>query len=421
MTADVQLSRKEEAALSLFQLLKPEIVADPYPLYHRIREYEPVHWDPFLHSWVVTTYADVVTVLSRFKAARTPTPEQMEQMGLGVLGPYAEMMLKQLLFMDAPDHTRIRSVCAVAFAPKRIAILREAIQKIADDLVGRVAPLGIMDLVADFAGQFPSLMLTALIGLPPTDHQRIRTWAANFGELVGNSEHDPDRIPQLARSLKEFKDYISAEIIAQQTNPRDGVISTLVAAEVDGARLTHEEILANVILLIGGGSDETTNLIANGMFSLLQRPAQQAQLAAHPEIMQSAVEEFLRFESTTQYTGRVAPEDTVLGGQLIRKGQAVTAVLAAANRDPARFPDPDTLDLTRADNRHVAFSWASHYCLGAPLVRMAAAIAFSTLLRSLPNLTLVSSHPKWRGMAAMRSIQSLHVAFTPGSAIMEGN
>jgi cytochrome P450 len=405
------MTRKQEAQLSLLQLLKPEILADPYPLYARLREFDPVHWDPFLHSWVVTTYADVVTVLTKFKAERTPSPERMAAMGLGALSPYAELMQRQLLFIDAPDHTRIRAVCAAAFTPRRITQLREGIQQIADRLLDQVVAKGEMDVVADFASRFPARILTALLGLPATDLEQLRRWAADFGELVGNFEHDPDRIEPLARSLEEFKRYITAQVAEQQSAPRGGLISTLISAEVNGEPLSFDEIVANTLLMIGGGLEELSNLISNGLFSLLQRPDQQALLTKNLEIMPAAIEELLRFESTTQYTGRIAPEDTTLGGKAIRKGDSVTAVLAAANRDPTRFPLPDTLDLTRTDNRHVAFSWAAHYCLGAPLVRMSASLAFSTMLRRLRGLTLGTTQPKWRGMAAMRSIQSLQVRF----------
>ena len=421
MTLTTKLSQKAEKEFSLFQLLKPQVLADPYPLYERIREFEPVHWDPFVNSWVVTTYAEVVTVLSKFKAGRTPTPEHMERMGLGVLAPYAEMMLRQLLFIDAPDHTRIRTMCATAFTPKRVGALRETIQATADQLIDRVLPRGEMDLIADFAGQFPSLVLAALIGLPAEDHGQLRRWACDFGELIGNFEHDPDRIEALAASLRELTAYISRHVEDQITHPREGLISTLIGAESEGSRMSFDEIVANTILMIAGGLEETTNLIGNGMFSLLSRPEQQVRLTEHPEIIQSAVEEILRFESTTQYTGRIAQEDTLLGGRQIRRGDSVTAVLAAANRDPLKFSNPNELDLTRSENRHVAFSYAAHYCLGAPLARMAGQIAFGTLLKRLPGLALVTTQPKWRGMAAMRGIEALHVTFEAPCAVSLGN
>jgi pimeloyl-[acyl-carrier protein] synthase len=402
---------KSAREFSLFQLLKPEVLADPYPLYQHIREFEPVHWDLFLHSWVVTSYAETVVVLSKMMAARTPAPESMEAKGLGVLSPYARMMQRQLLFIDAPDHTRIRTICATAFTPKRVHALRETVQATADSLIDRIVPSGEMDVVADFAGQFPALVLAALIGLPAEDHAKLRRWACDFGELIGNFEHDPDRMEALALSLEELTVYIGGHVSDQMMTPRDGLISTLSETEADGARMTFDEIVANTILMIAGGLEETTNLIANGMFSLLSRPEQHAQLAAHPEILPSAIEEILRFESTTQYTGRVAHEDMQLGGKQIRKGDAVTVVLAAANRDPLKFDNPNELNLTRRENRHVALSYAAHYCLGAPLARMAGRIAFGTILQRLPALTLVTTQPRWRGMAAMRGVEALHVTF----------
>ena len=417
MIAAPPLTRGQEAQYSLLQLLKPEVLADPYPLYARLREFEPVHWDPFLHSWVITTYAEVVTVLTRFKAERTPSRERMTAMGLSCLGSYSETMRQQLLFIDAPDHTRIRTLFAEAFTPRKVAQLRTSMQLIADKLLDGVAAKGEMEVVADFSSKFPALLLTTLLGLPQENLDQLRLWAADFGELVGNFEHDPDRIEYLARSFQGFKQYITEEARLQQTKPGDGLIATLLQAKCNGQSLSFEEIVANCLLMVGGGLEETSNLVANGLFSLLRNPDQQSLLTNHPEILPSAVEELLRFESTTQYTGRVASEDTHLGGRLIRKGDAVIAVLAAANRDPLRFVSPEKLDLTRSDNRHVALSWAAHYCLGAPLVRMAASIAFSTILHRLPELTLVTMQPKWRGMAAMRSLHFLDVRFTPQTEV----
>ena len=416
MIAIPPLTRKQEAQYSLLQLLKPEVLANPYPFYAALRDFEPVHWDPFLHSWVVTTYPEVVTVLTSFKASRTPKTEQMESMGLGELGPYAALMREQLLFIDAPDHTRLRALCAVAFTPKRVEALQETIQRIADRLIDRVADRGTMEVVADFSSQFPALVLTALLGLPEADVDRLRPWAANFGELIGNFEHDPDRIEHLAHSLAEFRQYIADQVVAQQAAPRDGLISTLLQAEIEGKHLGLNEIVANTLLIIGGGLEETSNLIANGLLSLLESPDQQALLTSNLSIMPIAIEEILRFESTTQYTGRVAPEDMFLRDKFITKGDSVIAVLAAANRDPDHFLQPDRLNLTRSGNRHVALGWGAHYCLGAPLVRMSASIAFATIVQRLEGLTLVTRKPQWRGMAAMRSVKFLHVAFNPANS-----
>jgi pimeloyl-[acyl-carrier protein] synthase len=396
---------------SLFQLFKQETLADPYPFYKRLRESEPVRWDPFMHSWVVTSYAETVTVLTKYKAERTPTPEQMESMGLSILAPYAELMQRQLLFKDAPSHTRLRALCAAAFTPRRIELFRSASITIANELIDRVQGRESMDLIADFATPFPSILLTVLMGLPVEDRERVKRMASDFSELLGNFEHDPDRLKELMVSLEEMRVYMAEKVSEQRREPREGVISTLLDAVMDGAKLADEEVVANSMLMIAGGLEETTNLIGNGMLSLLQRPQELALLREHPEMLSSAIEELLRFESPTQYTSRIAPDDGELGGKTIRKGDALIVVLAAANRDPARFVDPDRLDLARTDNRHVAFGWASHYCLGAPLTRLAGQIAFGTLLRRLPHLTLITGKPVWRGMAAMRGVTALQVGF----------
>ena len=272
MTDPKQSGKKNESDYSLFQLLKPEVLADPYPVYRRIREREPVHWDPFMHSWVITSYAETVTVLSKYKAARTPTPEQLEIMGLSVLGPYAEIMLKQMLFMDAPAHTRLRTLCAQAFTPRRIELLRQGCEEIANGLIDKMIHCGRMDLIADFASPFPAIVLAALMGVPASDRKQLKKWSADVAELLGNFEHNPDRIKDLVSSLRQLQAYISEQVVEQRSKPREGVISALLSTEVDGARLTDEEIVANSILMIAGGLEETTNLIGNGMFSLLQRP-----------------------------------------------------------------------------------------------------------------------------------------------------
>jgi len=420
MTTARQIARKKEAEYSLFQQLNPEVVANPYPLYRKLREYEPVHWDPFMHSWVVTSYAECVTVLSKYKAARTPTPEYLEAMGLAVLAPYAGMMLKQVMYMDPPIHASVRAMCAVGFTPKRMEMLRLRTMEIANELIDRVIERGSMDLIADFAAPFPATVLASLLGVPVTDHEQLKHWGTDVAELVGNFEHNPDRIKQLAKSLEEIRTYLTEKLAEQRERPQEGLLSALLEAEANGVRLSDEEIVANAILICTGSLEEPANLIGCGMFSLLQRPEDLAQLRGHPEIVQTAVEELLRFESPTQHTGRLAPEDVVLGGKQLRKGDLVTAVLGAANRDPLRFTEPDRLDLLRTDNRHLAFGWASHYCIGAPLARVMAQAAFPSLLRRLPGLKLTDAKPEWRVMAALRGIVSLRVEFNSKAAERTG-
>ena len=404
--------RRNEADYSLFQLLRRGAIADPYPLYKKLREFEPVHWDPYLNSWVITSYAECLCALTKFKAERTPSQERLELMGLEVLKPYAKMMLQQLLFLDAPSHTRIRGMCSAAFTPRRMERMRERLTGMAHHLIDEVAGRGSMDLVAEFARPFPALVLTTLIGLPDEDAGRLLVWASDLSELLGNFEHDPDRVEGLVESTLELEAYLLSSLVAQRASPGDGIMSAMMLSEANGEpKLTDQEIVANVMLMIGGGLEEPANLICVGMLSMLERPGTLEVLAANPEAMVSGVEELLRFNSSTQHTGRVAPEDVVLGGKEIRKGQAVTIVVAAANRDPLRFPDPDRLDLLRTDNRHLAFGWAAHYCLGAPLARLAGQIALTALLERLEDVVQGPGKPQWREMAAMRGLTALPLRF----------
>ncbi|MEA2992538.1 MAG: hypothetical protein QOD40_1458 [Alphaproteobacteria bacterium] len=407
-----------DPALSLYQLLDPAVLADPYPLYRRLREHDPVHWDTFLHAWVVTSYAGSVTVLRDFSADRTPAPEQVKALGLASLEPIAQVMAKQMLFMDAPTHTRLRKLCSTAFTPRRVDAMRSHIQDITERLLDDVVARGRMDVIADFANPLPAIVTAELLGVPTSDHEQLKSWSADFAEMLGNFQHNPDRAGRVLRSLQDMTAYFRSAIREQERNPRDGLIHSLMTAEVDGARLTEEEVIANTIVTMVGGQETTTNLIGNGLLTLLKNPEQLALLRDNPSIIETAVEELLRYESPSQHTARLAPDDVMLGGKLIRKRDAVMAVMAAANRDPERFPEPDRLDLTRKDNRHLAFGWAAHFCFGAPLARMEGQIAFATLLRRLPDLKLEPARLEWRENLGLRGLKSLPVTFTaPGTML----
>ena len=404
---------KKEKVLSLYHLLDPEVLADPYPLYHRLRNEDPVHWDPFLHAWVVTRYADVINVLHHYSADRTPTPEQLSTMGMAALNPIAEVMVRQMLFLDPPNHTRLRALASAAFTVRRVERLRSHIQEIMNDLLDRVAANGRMDLIADFASPAPAIVTAELLGVPVADHQQLKEWSADFAEMLGNFQHNPDRFPRILRSVRDLSSYFRSAMQEQRLTPRDGLVSAMMAASVDGAKLTEDEIIANLIVTMVGGQETTTNLIGNGMLTLLRNPEARERLRADASLIPSAVEELLRYESPSQHTARLAPADVELGGKHIRKRQAVIAVMGAANRDPERFPEPDRLDIDRKDNRHVAFGWAAHFCFGAALARMEGQIAFETILRRLPGLTLDPSIPLvWRHNLGLRGLTGLPITFT---------
>jgi pimeloyl-[acyl-carrier protein] synthase len=460
-----------DPTLSLYRLLTPQVRANPYPLYERLRTEDPVHWDPFLHAWVVTRYADVVAVLhdGRFSAHRTPTPEHLTAMGLGALSPIAQVMVRQMLFMDPPAHTRLRNLTAKAFTPRRVERLRPHIQDIVDDLLDRAArragprfappPAGLppaahagagrpvgeahadsprpsrglpaqgpeqgageepsgrrigrgrMDVIADLAYPLPAIVTAEMLGVPTSDCDHLKAWSADFATMLGNFEHNPDHAPRVRRSLEEMTAYFRAAIRRQQQAPREGLIHALVTAEHEGDRLSEDEVIANVIITMVGGQETTTSMIGNGLLTLLHHPHQWQQLRTDPSLIPSAIEEILRYESPIQHTARMTAVDLDLGGKRIRQRQAVIAVLGAANRDPERFPDPNRFDIGRLDNRHVAFGWAGHFCFGAPLARLEGQIAFETLLRRRPTLELEPGPPSWQDNLCYRGLTALPVTF----------
>jgi pimeloyl-[acyl-carrier protein] synthase len=412
----VQASRADtnDENLSLLRMLNPEVLADPYAHYRALREYDPVHWDPYMHAWVVTSYPEAVTVLLNYSADRTPPPAYLDRLGLSFMKPFAEVMIRQMMFMDGAGHARLRGICSAAFTPRRVEGLRAVIGSIADELIDKVIASGNMDMIADFANPLPAIVTAKLLGVPSEDHEKLHAWVLDLAEVLGNFQHHPDRVAQIVQSLEDLKNYVAARMEEQRSCPNSGLIYSLMTAEVDGHKLSDEEVIANTIITLIGGHETTTNLIASGFLTLLRNPESFQQLRSFPEIIGSAVEELLRFESPVQHTARIAPADVQLRGKTIPKGSRVVAVLAAANRDPNRFPNPDLLDLLRIDNRHLAFGWAAHFCFGAPLARMEGQIAFTTLLRRLSKPALIEDRCDWRENAGLRGLTSLNISFNPG-------
>jgi cytochrome P450 len=395
--------------VSLYRLLDPAVLADPYPLYRRLRTDAPVHWDPFLHAWVVTRYKDVLRVLTNFSAACAPSPEQLPALGMEALGPVAEVMVRQMLFLDPPAHTRVRRLAAQAFTPKRVERLRGHIAEIVERLLDKVQSRGTMDVIADLALPLPAIVSAEMLGLPSDDWPQLTRWSRAFAEVLGNFQPTADRTARALRSVDEMTAYFRQVMREQGDGHGDGLISALLHAEADGDRLTEDEVIANTIITMVGGQETTTNLIGNGILSLLRCRDQWERLRAEPSLVASAVEELLRYESPSQHTARLAPEDTELGDHLIRERQGVIAVMGAANRDPDQFVEPDRLDLGREDNRHVAFGWAAHLCFGAALARIEGQEAFAALTRRMGDMRLKPAPLTWRPHLGLRGLEALPV------------
>lgn len=401
-----------DPSLSMVRLLDPAFHADPHLLYDRLRAEDPVYWDPYLHTWVVTRYADVLTVLHHFSANRTPSVETMRALGLGEIEPIARVMVKQMLFLDPPDHTILRKLCSTAFTPRRVEALEERVVSVAgrliDAAVAKAEATGSFDVLADFSEPFPAMVFAHLMGVPESDWEQLKAWTADYAEMLGNFQHNPEGITRVLGTTEAMVTYFRDLI--RSGSLEDGLVKSLVEAEIDGARLSEDEAIANAIVTMVGGQETTTNLIASGLYTLFRQPEKMRELRERPEITESAVEELLRWETPSQHTARICREDTPMAGRVIKKGQAVMAVMAAGNRDPERFADPGALDFERRDNRHLAFGWAAHFCFGAPLARMEGRIAFRSLLDRLPNLALAEPKPEWRANLGLRGLKKLRVS-----------
>jgi pimeloyl-[acyl-carrier protein] synthase len=260
------------------------------------------------------------------------------------------------------------------------------------------------------AEPLPCIVTAEMLGVPVEDHRQLKVWSRDFAEMLGNFQHNPDHAPKILKTTEDMTAYFRSAMRQENLRP-DGLVSSLMNAEIDGDRLTEEEVIANSIVTMIGGQETTTNLIGNGTLSLLRNPDQLEKLRADMSLIPSAVEELLRYESPSQHTARLTPEDTELGGKQLRKRQAVMVVMAAANRDPERFPDPDRLDITRADNRHVAFGYGAHFCFGAPLARIEAQVAFGEMIRELADWSLDSVPLIWRSNLGLRGLTSLRISF----------
>jgi cytochrome P450 len=397
-------------------LLDPAFKADPYPTYAELRSTAPVHRVELPDGrgvWLITRYDDVQAVLKdgRFvKDWRSAlTPEQLAQ--VPPIPEVMEPLSRNMLDMDPPDHERLRALVSKAFTPRLIERMRPRVQAIADALLDSVQDRSEMDLIDDYAFPLPITVIAELLGVPAEDRNNFREWSD--AAVSGNSTQEYVE-EVLIPHMQAFTDYLRALFEEKRKNPRDDLVSALVRAEEAGDKLSEHELLGMVFLLLVAGHETTVNLIGNGVLALLQHPDQLRRLRDDPSLIKPAVEELLRYDGPVETsTERFAREDIQIGETVIPRGEMVLVVLAAADRDPARFADPDELDITRADNRHLAFGKGIHHCLGAPLARMEGQIAIATLLARMPKLRLKDSPDSlsWRPGMVIRGLRGLPVEF----------
>ena len=394
----------------VFNPLLPEFHADPYPFYRRLREEDPVHQSP-LGIWVLTRYDDALMVLRDPRFGREGIAELQEaRLGAGSVRP---ANTRDMLFRDPPDHTRLRALVSRAFTPRVVEAMRPHIQEIVDGLLDRVEGARGMDVIEELAYPLPVTVICEMLGVPTADQDVFKQWSADIARSLDAAilPAGSEVITRGQEAGDAIRDYFRSLIAGRRKQPRQDLLSALIAAEEQGDKLSEPELVATCVLLLIAGHETTVNLIGNGVLALLRHPAELRALADDPALIQTGVEELLRFDGPVQRTGRMTNADVEIGGRPIPKGSIVAAVIGAANRDPAHFPDPDRLDVARRENRHIAFGFGIHFCLGAPLARIEGQVAIGTLLRRWRTLKLVSDTPEWRESSVLRGLKTLPVTF----------
>jgi cytochrome P450 len=396
----------------VFNPLTPENRLDPYPHYHQLRREDPIQRLEALSVFVLTRYADVAAVLRdpRFSVDRTRS--KLFQSPLSPMRVFGErfrsMFLGMMLMRDPPDHTRLRNLVNKAFTPRVVEKLAPRIQAIVDELLDAGLERGEFDLVKDFAFPLPVTVIAEMLGVEGGDRTDFLRWSQALVALTEPTALLTGEAPAEAEiCLGEMRSFFDGVVAERRARPREDLVSALVRAEVEGDRLDADELFAMSVLILVAGHETTTNLIGNAVLALLRHPDQRRRLTADPGLMRSAVEEFLRFDGVVQATARIALEDVAIGGVTIPKGEGAITVIGAANRDPAQFEDPDRLDVARADNRHLAFGYGPHFCLGAGLARAEAQLALAALLARAPHFDGDISHPDWKPTTVLRGLRSL--------------
>jgi cytochrome P450 len=416
-TAVASNSSAAVSAPTRFNPLLPEYIVDPHPQLHRLRAEDPVHWCSTLGVWVVTRYADVMAILhDRRFSSMAGLWDQYQKFflrGGSTSSPMAEMYSKWMLQVDPPDHTRLRALVNKAFTPRVVEAMRPRIQQMVDDFLDPVVSAGRMDVMSDIAFPLPILVICDLLGVPRSEYSNIRRWTHELLRSLSPaiSAQGMARVNQVIVELREYFRSLANE---RRKQPKDDMMSGLLAARELGDKLNEDELLATCILLAFAGHATTAQLTGKGMLLLLQNPDQLELLRNDPSLIVGAVEEMLRYESTLQLVYRATTEDVTIAGKPIPRGQMIFVSLAAANRDPAQFPDPDRFDIRRDASKHVSFGHGIHYCVGAALGRLESQIAINTILRRLPNLKLCAEGIRREPSLLLRGLVELPVTFGDG-------
>ena len=399
---------------SLLRAFRPQVQEHLYDFYEELRSADDLFWDRGLGAWIATGHAVVGKAAADpgLSSVRYPDIEAVSE----ELRPLARVLSRQMLYNDAPDHSRLRALVSRAFTPRSVETLRARIFEAVDRIVSHAAPTGRMDIVADLARPLPFTIICDLLDVPEEDRPALASWSEPIAEAIGNSRLDADRNREASQSMARMLASFREILTRHATPPAPHTLRALVTAQAENTDQDFDELLANCALLLIAGHETTTHFIGNATLALLHHPHAADQLRRRPDLMPVAVEELLRYDAPVQLMLRRARHDLDLSGRTIAEGQTVLLVCGAANRDPAVFPDPHVLDFERPGGRHMAFGHGPHFCLGAALARLEGTIVLEALLTRLPGLRLDGTAPtQWQRSLNFRGLTRLDVAFTPSS------
>ncbi|AUX20305.1 cytochrome P450 [Sorangium cellulosum] len=409
-----------DADLDPFRLRSPETLANPYPVYARLREEAPVYFSAAYNGWLVTRYDHVAAGFrdprlsaKRSSAFVTKLPDEVKQR----LEPLRRNLASWALLLDPPEHTRIRSLINKAFVPRLVEGLRPRVEALVTELLDAAAPAGQMDVLRDLGDLLPLLVIGEMLGVPTEDRHRLKGWSNAIAGFLGSGRPTLEIATATLGAVVEMEDYFRGVIAVRRQSPGNDLLSQLLLAEEQGMILGEQELLSTCCMLLFGGHETTKNLIGNGLLALLQNPREREALRASPALLGPAVEELLRYDTPVQWMSRVALDDLEIEGVRIAKGDRVFLVLGAANRDPAHFPEPDRLDFRRTDIRHISFGLGVHYCAGAALARVEAQSAISLFLRRFPGAELSPAPVTFRQSPGVRGLVALPVVLGPERAV----
>ena len=391
-----------------------EILQNPYPTYARMHEEGPLHYVDVgkWAVWAVFSHAECSSIAKDPRLSAKRAKQQLLTLPPSTHGEFKELeriLSLWMIFMDPPEHTRLRKLLNKGFSPAELEGLRPKVVSVVDEMLSGHQPGAEIDLLKEFANPMPVRIITEMLGIPHSMHDQFVAWSRAIAVFRGSIDRNVEQARIAQKAMLELREYFVETVAERRRNKGTDLISLLIGIEEEGEVLTEEELYAQCIAFLFAGHETTRNLIGNGMFTLLKNPEQTAELRDTPEMIRPAVEELLRYESPVQFTARVLKEEIEICGQRIPRKWTILCMLGAANRDPKQFKDPDTVNLKRLNNQHLAFSAGPHFCIGSQLARLEGQVAISRLLQRFPNMQLVGPLPEYAPTFGFRGLKSLPV------------